>query len=428
MSNDNDHLNLNNLLEVLETISELENENQIINQTNNTMAPPAFDLKLLQIIPEFNGENVIQLHRFLNLSEKILSTYADTVDVRNFQNEIIFHGIISRLTGKAARCLNINPVSTWEELKDTLLLNFGDKRDKTDLVFQLLNMRHKPGQTYLQFFENIESHLEILCQYISLHHNNTAERQLLTNEYTNLALATLLKYVQEPMANYLRNQKPRTLPEAKSIIFTQSQNIGQYPMIHNPQQRRPNQNTNTNIPRQNYQNTNTSVPRQNHQNTNHTFNNQQYRQTFPSQPINNLNPKPLNQRFPTNRQVFGTQNQNVFRPQPNKMLDKPVPMSTTTANTLQRQYFTPASQYQRNNQSVQPRSNGPPRFVSQELYNAETHELTSPDDEENTPYETPINETPYPATYDDSAYYDDNNPQSDNDNFLEMSQNPDNNT
>ncbi|KAF2890662.1 hypothetical protein ILUMI_15511 [Ignelater luminosus] len=63
--------------------------------------------------------------------------------------------------------------------------------------------------------------------------------------------------------------------------------------------------------------------------------------SFPSQPIN-IQPKPVQQKFYTNQQVFGKP-KNVFKPRQNVPYNKPTPMSVSTNSFRPQNNQTPMS-------------------------------------------------------------------------------------
>ena len=100
----------------------------------------------------------------------------------------------------------------------------------------------------------------------------------------------------------------------------------------------------------------------------HGFNT--FQTPFPSQPLT-LKHRPVQQRFPTNAQVFGTP-KNVFKPSGQRPQNLPEPMSTTSRNTFMRRpqssvqpMSTRSICPQFNNYSYQPHNSQ--NFISEEL-------------------------------------------------------------
>lgn len=129
---------------------------------------------------------------------------------------------------------------------------------------------------------------------------------------------------------------------------------------------------------------------------NANFNNaHNYKQTFPSQPIN-INTQPVQRKYFTNDQVFGKP-KNVFDPKnAPKNTSKPEPMSTTSR--------APSARYPQRQQNYFA-SNGKPNFRSEELFNThvpdvdeqyidqEEPQYVCPEDDSNDQYtNTPENE------------------------------------
>lgn len=348
-----------------------------ININNNNMA---FKVEYLKCIPEYDG-NHTELQRFINTSESIINTFYDRQTPNNFQNAFIINSIINKLTGQAKLVANIQNVATWLELKTTLTSHFSDQRDEPCLNRDLVLLKQNNFETPQGFYDRCLQLLNTICSYIDLHEVTPEARQLKRDFYKSLTHRTFLAGLKEPLGTIIRGMRPADLNQALQYIQQEENNnyFKNYnlpkpkPVVHKPQiNQRPMNNPNNfnhnnyyhnNYPN-NYSQQSTSQPA--------TF--YQQRTNFPSQPIK-VTPRPVtNQKFFTNQQVFGTQNQrkpntNVFKRNTNYTPTyKPTPMSTTTRQTIQPKPYT----------------QNRPNFIAEELFNV---------DDDNEAVEFEINET-----------------------------------
>lgn len=334
------------------------------NNQNNLKMPSQFKTEYLSCVPQFDG-NANDLNRYIQVCDSLILNFYDRENPQNFHNTYLLNSLISKLTGNAKLVVNIQNCSTWEELKQTLLNNFGDQRDESCLNRDLVMMRQQPQEKPQNFYDRVLNILNLLCSYIDAHEITNESKILKRNLYNNLALRTFLSGLKEPLATTIRCMKPNSLNEAMQFV-TQENNVNYF----------QNFSYRSNQP-QNNQNKNFVQPK--HSNFNNQFNsnttpNNFFRQqpNFPSQPINiqpRPNPKP--QKFFTNSEVFKQpqpqKNVNVFKPNPNQTFPKPTPMSVSTRNTSHnyRQYQPPIKNIFQ--------ATGPRNFISEELFNTETN-------------------------------------------------------
>lgn len=338
---------------------------------SNEMSLPVLDIKNLSIIPQFDG-NCNKLHRFISAAESILTHYYDQANPNSFQNTLLLNGILNKLDGRAEEVVAIYGAKSWEDIKNTLIQNFGDQRDENCLNQDLVNLRQKPNETPFQFHEKVMHLLNAICNYIDLH-SNRAERDSKRDFFTKQALKTFLAGLRDPLGPAIRAMRPTTLAQALHFIteeenikyYQRYQSINQFNVVKKPPMQNPQpshyfpQNHFNRFPQQFQPRQMLVQPRPQSQ--------------FPQGPINiqrHFNP-PV-QRFPTNSQVFGKP-QNVWRPTSNVPQNKPTPMSTSTRNTTP-QYKRPYQNNAFGNNSQNPN-------VPEQLYNAEHFDDTQTDND-----------------------------------------------
>lgn len=348
---------------------ELENRNRSNSLSNNNLTEnsimpsnvPAFDVKNLVILPNFDG-NSNDLHDFLNIATTLFTYYYDNTNHTCIQNILLFRGILSKLTGRAKEVVSIYGCENWQDVKTVLIQNFGDQRDENSLTRDLVNLKQN-NETPLQFYEKCMSILNALCNYIDLHNDNVVIKNSKKDFFRKQTLTTFLAGLKEPLGSTIRAMRPTNL--AVAMQFIQEENNIRYLQRNQPP---------TNFQHSKKHTTPLQPPRP-------VWNQQysamaqqfppswpQYRpawqpqfsqqRPFPTGPIA-INPRPsTTQRFPTNSEVFGKP-QNVWSPKPGmpKQMAPPTPMSVNTRNS--------GSNY------FKPHPNSKPTFHFEELFNIE---------------------------------------------------------
>lgn len=349
-------ISCNDLNNPSNTSQNLNISNNSTNSNNLNMPVPALDIKNLSIIPNFDG-NPNKLYRFISASESILTHYFDKTNLANFQNVLLMNGILNKLEGRAEEVIAINGADSWDDIKNTLLQNFGDQRDENCLNQDLVNLRQKPNETPHQFHKRVLHLLNTICNYIDLRCAE-GERHSKRDFFTKQALKTFVAGLKEPLGPMIRAMRPTSLAQAIQFI-TEEENIKYYQRSNqfNPVFKKPVMQ-NRPIPQpqiRHFPQPSTSFA---HPSTS---------SQFPRGPINiQSHTTPPVQKFPTNAQTFGKP-QNVWKPNPKAPQPKPVPMSMSTRNT------TPQFKSQYRNNYFQGNSQKP-NFASEELFNTEFNE------------------------------------------------------
>lgn len=387
---------LENLLENLSLLSPIDsgddnipsNSQNINSYTNlqvnsekinlNNMAQ--FKPEYLNCIPQFDG-NPNELNRFLTTCESIINTFYDAANPNSFHNVYLLSSLIGKLTGTAKLIVNIQNVTTWLELKNTLYRNFADQRDEACLNRDLVLLRQFPNEKPQQFFDRCLQILNLLCSHVDIHENNDASKNLKRDLYNKLTLKTFLSGLKEPLGTTIRCMRPADLNQALQFII-QEENIQYYQNTTNKTYVKQT----TNYTKPMYQsrpiNNFKFDPTFNAQTHNHQFRAQN---SFPSQPIQ-MRYRPNNppQKFFRNSEVF-KQNTNVFKPNQNQNLPKPTPMSTSTRQTFNKPWQRQQTQYQPQQKN----------FISEELFNVETDEI------DETTFQNECDDVQGPSTYPD---------------------------
>lgn len=338
----------------------------------NPAAAEVFKSEYLNCIPEFDG-NPNELGRYLSVCESILTSFYDHARPDSFHNIYLLNSIISRLKGNARLVINIQDVTSWNELKIILTRNFADQRDETCLNRDLVLMKQLPNEKVQQFYDRVLNILNLLCSYVNCHETTDPAKQLKRELYQNLALKTFLSGLREPLGTTIRCMKPTSLAQAMQFV-TQEDNALYFQTFSGKNSVKPPE-----IAR-NFSNENNVIGKHNW----FPNANQRSHNPFPSQPIH-LQPRHnIQQRFPTNIPAFRTpqQNRNVFRPNPQyRNFSNPTPMSGVSVQKRPNDHYSKPStshnppipsQFPQNNQKHYHNSRN--HLVFEELNNTETNE------------------------------------------------------
>lgn len=260
-----------------------------------------------------------------------------------------------KIQGEANNFLSCVNAESWKDIKAHLLQRYGDQRDEQVLAHTLRTCVQYHNQTYKEFYVKIIESLHALIEHLQI---TLADPNLLaykTYEYTNLANQVFLNGIKEPYRFYLSNKNHTTLEQNLNACHTfdnQKEQNNYYDFLRNQHKgisyQKPLNKNNFST-----QLSKPQIPRQN-------------QQTFTPKPFSGPINTPINtsNKFPTAKQVFGTNNANKnpwVQSKPASNQFKPTPMSIQSRATS----FRPQHQNHFRNHS-----NMPPNFISEELFNS----------------------------------------------------------
>ncbi|KAJ8933459.1 hypothetical protein NQ314_014016 [Rhamnusium bicolor] len=215
----------NNSLHIQE--SNIQTSNQIINSkislTSENQIMAQFKPEYLSCVPQFDG-NPNELNRFLSTCDSIITAFYDATNPNNFHNVYLLNSLIGKLTGSAKVVVNIQSVTTWNELKDTLYRNFADQRDEACLNRDLVLLKQFPNEKPQQFFDRCLQILNLICSYVDIHEEQVEAKILKRDLYNKLTLKTFLSGLTEPMGKTIRCMRPTDMNQALQFII-QEDNI-----------------------------------------------------------------------------------------------------------------------------------------------------------------------------------------------------------
>lgn len=347
-------------------ISELSKISIETNLNSNNMAEVNYsEVRLfLDIIPSFSGEPC-ELSNFISACDEAVTQYAANQTV----SKLIFRGIIGKLKGKALTLVSSRAeLTTWAQIKFILKQSFSDQRSFNCLLQELHNMKPQAKESSYSFGVRCQYLRSLICSSINNDITLTNENKLAQiQNIEKLILITFQKYLTPQIQLAVRLKNPNCLEEAMQYLIEEENfisiiNDGKSKQFSNsaPQ---PNHFF-CSVPKPNFQAPIYHRPISQQQQT-------PYQNRFPSQPIN-ITPRNLpQQKYFTNKQVFGKSgpNVNVWQPK-NTIQPKPTPMSGVSIQTTPKSHGN--FQHSQRPKYFQPQSR--PTFISEELYNLDETE------------------------------------------------------
>lgn len=342
---------------------------------NLNMATPKLEKYYLDMIPDFYGDSKL-LPRFIEICEKLVTKFYNSIDEADFQNEFLMSSIIAKIKGDAAINIASTIINKWDDLKQALLNAYSDKRDLYTLNIEITELR-QGNETPFEFYSRVQDLLNLQISYINTHTIQEA-RPVLIAYFQNYALRILLRGLKEPLGTLMRTKDPKNMNTALNMLtndfqlethtrnHTQNKNTTQ----HMQQPHKHKQNTHTQFGQPQKQIIYRPLPQNQIFKQNNQFrHNQPFNKPFNNQHHNNQFHKPNNQS-----------QQNVFRPNPNfKPNNNQTPMSISTRqSTAQRPTAVPYRPSQ-----FYPSQNRPNNYIVEELFNTETETYTEPENDQN---------------------------------------------
>lgn len=330
-------------------------ENNTQNETPVIFPIPNLKSEYIKMIPEFSGETEL-LPRFLEICQKLVNRFYNANDPDDFQNEYLMSSIRSKIKGEAALNLSNCIINDWNDLKDSLINAYCDKRDTYTLCIEMTNLKQNINETPFDFFNRLQKTLNLQLSYIKTHSKKADEIFVLCSYFQNYALRILLRGLKEPVGSMMRTKNPSDLGSALNMLTNDFQldSLGKTRIdtnIQNPNNKNNFSQKNTYKMINPRYNTPIKANAQNQQNKNFNFQSNANR--------NPQHPSPLN-RPPITRLFTPRQNN------PNNYT--PTPMSISTRNTFNstNRNFTPRPSTS-NQINFSPNQN----FISEELFNIE---------------------------------------------------------
>jgi len=161
--------------------------------------------------------NPATLNDFINNVEEILLLITGTD--KTPYGQFLLRAIRNKIEGKANELLISSGIGlNWDDIRETLIGKFADKRSEETLNFELHGLVHKrlPLQ---EFYERI---LDIRATYNRIIENTEIERAALKfkkESFEKTCLYTFIHGIKGPLGATVRTFKPRSLQEAFDVAL-----------------------------------------------------------------------------------------------------------------------------------------------------------------------------------------------------------------
>lgn len=168
--------------------------------------------KAVKLISLFDG-TPSKLHHFIDSVDFIFTKFDPT-------ELLIFPFIVkSRLEGKALDFIGSREFSTWQEIKDALLTQFGENLDLQCLNFELCHFKQRFNEKSIVFIERIEKQLIRINKVIKYDSNlSITDKTCLNNFHNKTGVLTAITGLKEPLCQMLRALNPVSLVQIKQIL------------------------------------------------------------------------------------------------------------------------------------------------------------------------------------------------------------------
>lgn len=289
-------------------------------------------------IPVYDGRTDL-LEFFINAADQFHSLYSSN-DI--ILSRYILQLIKSKLTGRAQILIGARlELNSWQDVKTSLRLNFGDPRDFGCLGAEMAAMRPFSKESFSNFGKRIQDIRSQICFKLNSEINLTSQDKIVRLQmYDESAFKTFIKHLTERLRDRVLNRSANSLEDALRIV-REDENLRHELGLLDATQRQT-------VPhiKQNFNHIAT-----NHKANHHSNNMQQFKQAntnvqylpqrppskFPADYQNQQKPFFQNktntkQSFPNNQQVFGKP-QNVWKPNNTVPSQTPTPMSITSRAT-----------------------------------------------------------------------------------------------
>lgn len=343
------------------------------------MADLTFAKEFGNLLPKFDGDRT-KLNAFLTACDNYAAQFMnDQPIVKLFCINIIKNKLVGNANDEF---LTSNVENTWNAIREFLISKFGDHANLDVLKNELQFLRKPQSENIIDFIEKIKT-LRIRINYRIDSDPMPNEMKLLhKNLISDLSKNVLISNSPIEMQTALLTTENLNFDKAIQMIENYVSQKSQLDMMRS-----------MNTPKYSNNSNNVNMHQNNFRYNNHKQN-YNYREKFPSQPIN-LNKRHIKTHYPTTKQVFGTNNNNnnstnVFKPNPNyKNTTPPERMSITTRNYPQKResYSTqynanPQKKYFSNHNQNTPNFNNwnyrNPHFKVEELDNiTKNHKVNS---------------------------------------------------
>lgn len=171
----------------------------------------------LDSIPHYEG-NPHTLGIFLDNCEHLIHNFASETDAT--LNNFIIRAIFGKLTGRALSLIGSRTeLKTWNEIKESLTLCFGDQRNIDCLIQDLITLCPTRNETPYNFGMRCQDARSLLHAKLNLSNTTAEEKKFHISNYNNLALKTFIRGLPNSVQTNVRLRKPDSLEIAMSYVI-----------------------------------------------------------------------------------------------------------------------------------------------------------------------------------------------------------------
>lgn len=169
---------------------------------------------LFKFIKPFDGTRE-KLNSFLSNCSNAIELASEP------QQEILFKFILSQLEGKAEIACSIKEFSSWDQLRDFLKTQFGERKHYAHLLTDLQECRQGISEPVSQFALRLETCLSKLLTEVTLSNKRKSELSGRVAAMEDLALHTFLLGLKPEISNLVRGKNPLNLNEAINLAIAE---------------------------------------------------------------------------------------------------------------------------------------------------------------------------------------------------------------
>lgn len=186
---------------------------------NNAPQPVNYQLLRLYIdtIPNYDG-NPHTLCIFIDNCENLINTFSDQNNptINNF----ILRAIIGKLVGRALSLIGSRTeLTSWDQIKDSLNLSFGDQRNLDCLIQDLIVMRPHKAETAYNFGMRCQDARSLIISKLNTLGMPNNEKIIHLRSYDDLALKTFIRGLTGQIQMNIRLRNPDSLEKAMSLVI-----------------------------------------------------------------------------------------------------------------------------------------------------------------------------------------------------------------
>lgn len=137
------------------------------------------------------------------------------------QKKILFKYILSQLEGKAETAVSIKEYESWDQLREFLKTQFGERKHYSHLLTDLQECRQQTSEQVHQFSLRVETCLSKLLTEVTLSNKKKSELAGRTAAMEELALHTFLLGLKSNISNLVRGKNPSNLNEAINLAISE---------------------------------------------------------------------------------------------------------------------------------------------------------------------------------------------------------------